>query len=92
MKSANANARERKRMQLSKIMKIDVEGAERVIDRLALMFQDAKMSCRRARLLKRAKNTNRNIRNELGTKRLESRLGSADGNSIVVWTSRNDQR
>lgn len=27
---------------------------ERVIDRLALMFQDAKMSCRRARLLKRA--------------------------------------
>jgi len=81
-KSANANAREKKRMQLSKIMKIDVEGAERVIDRLALMFQDAKMSCRKARLLKRAKHTNRNIRNELGT-RGASRLESAERNSIV---------
>lgn len=51
-------------------MTIAVEGAELVIDRLALMFQDAKISCRRDRLPKRAKNTNRNIRNEFGTRRL----------------------
>jgi len=53
-------------------MKIAIEGAERVIDRLALMFQDANISCRRDRLPKRAKNTNRNIRNELGASTLES--------------------
>lgn len=53
-KSANASAREKKSMQLSKTMKIAIEGAERVIDRLALMFQDANISCRRDRLPKRA--------------------------------------
>jgi len=53
-------------------MKIAVEGAEWVIDKLALIFQDAKISCRRDRLPKSAKNTNRNIRNELGASALES--------------------
>jgi len=71
-KSANANAREKRSMQLPKTMTIAIEGTERVIDRLELMFQDAKMSCRTDRLHKRAKNTNRNIMNELGTRRLVS--------------------
>jgi hypothetical protein len=92
-KSANANAREKKSMQLPKtIMKIAVEGAEPVIDRLALMFQEAKISCRRDRLPKRANNTNRNIRNELGTRRLVcvSTLESA-GRKCITRRS-NDQR
>jgi len=53
-------------------MTIAIEGAERVIDRLEMMFQDAKMSCRRDRVPRSAKNTNRNIMNELGTRRLVS--------------------
>jgi len=53
-------------------MTIAIEGTERVIDRLEMMFQDAKMSCRRDRVPRSAKNTNRNIMNELGTRRLVS--------------------
>lgn len=72
-------------------MKIEVEGAERVIDRLTLMFQDAKMICRSARLLKRAKNTNLNITNELGTRGFAdpeaSKLGSVRRKCIRETTT-----
>jgi len=69
-KSASANAREKRSTQLPKTMTIAIEGAEWFTDRLEEIFQDAKISCRRDRLAKRAKNTDRNIRNELGTRRL----------------------
>lgn len=84
-KSAIANAREKRSMQLPITMTIAIEGAERVTERLESMFQDAKISCRRDRLPKRAKNTNRNIRNELGTRRLVgvSTLDSAGRNDMA---------